>query len=87
MPETASIERINYESLWCRGNFGYKRTRHGGARDLAIEMSNNGEGHILNQFSNKSNYLAHYDTTVLRFGVRLMRKLLTLYLLWEQQER
>ena len=34
-----------------------------GARDLAIEMSSNGEGHILNQFSNKSNYLAHYDTT------------------------
>ena len=34
-----------------------------GARDLAIEMSNNGEGHILNQFSNESNYLAHYDTT------------------------
>ncbi len=34
-----------------------------GARDLAIEMSESGEGHILNQFSNKSNYLSHYDTT------------------------
>ena len=26
-------------------------------------MHKNGEGFILNQFANKSNYLAHYDTT------------------------
>ena len=34
-----------------------------GARDLAIKMNKDGKGFILNQFSNKSNYLAHYDTT------------------------
>ena len=87
MPETASIERIKTVSIWCRSNTGYKEQDMEGARDLAIEMSINGEGHILNQFSNKSNYLAHYDTTGLRFGARLMRKLLISYLLWEQQER
>jgi cysteine synthase B len=34
-----------------------------GARDLALSMSQNNEGHVLDQFSNKSNYLAHYETT------------------------
>ena len=34
-----------------------------GARDLAKSMSNNNEGYVLDQFSNESNYLAHFDTT------------------------
>jgi cysteine synthase B len=34
-----------------------------GARDLAHRMSSNNEGYVLDQFSNESNYLAHYDTT------------------------
>jgi cysteine synthase B len=34
-----------------------------GARDLALSMSQNNEGYVLDQFSNKSNYLSHYETT------------------------
>ena len=64
MPETASIERIKtMKAYGAEVILVTKKQDMEGARDLAIEMSNNGEGHILNQFSNKSNYLAHYDTT------------------------
>ena len=64
MPETASIERIKtMRAYGAEVILVTKEQDMEGARDLAIEMSNNGEGHILNQFSNKSNYLAHYDTT------------------------
>ena len=64
MPETASIERIKtMKAYGAEVILVTKEQDMEGARDLAIEMSNNGEGHILNQFSNKSNYLAHYDTT------------------------
>ena len=63
MPETASIERIKtMKAYGAEVILVTKEQDMEGARDLAIEMSNNGEGHILNQFSNKSNYLAHYDT-------------------------
>ncbi len=34
-----------------------------GARDLAIEMSQQGKGFLLNQFANSDNPLAHYQTT------------------------
>jgi len=34
-----------------------------GARDLAQEMANNGDGFILDQFSNLDNPQAHYETT------------------------
>lgn len=34
-----------------------------GARDLALEMEANGEGKVLNQFSNQDNPLAHYRGT------------------------
>ncbi len=34
-----------------------------GARDLAQEMAKNGEGYILDQFSNPDNPQAHYETT------------------------
>ena len=64
MPETASIERIKtMKAYGAEVILVTKEQDMEGARDLAIEMSNNGEGHILNQFSNESNYLAHYDTT------------------------
>ncbi len=64
MPETASIERIKtMKAYGAEVILVTKEQDMEGARDLAIEMSINGEGHILNQFSNKSNYLAHYDTT------------------------
>ena len=64
MPETASIERIKtMKAYGAEVILVTKEQDMEGARDLAIETSKNGEGHILNQFSNKSNYLAHYDTT------------------------
>lgn len=34
-----------------------------GARDLAIEMQQNGEGRVLDQFSNPDNPRAHYEST------------------------
>jgi cysteine synthase B len=34
-----------------------------GARDLALEMHSEGKGRLLNQFANKDNPRAHYDTT------------------------
>ena len=64
MPETASIERIKtMRAYGAEVILVTKEQDMEGARDLAIETSKNGEGYILNQFSNKSNYLAHYDTT------------------------
>ena len=64
MPETASVERIKtMKAYGAEVILVTKEQDMEGARDLAIEMSKSGEGHILNQFSNKSNYLAHYDTT------------------------
>ena len=55
MPESASIERIKtMKAYGAEVILVTKEQDMEGARDLAIEMSNNGEGHILNQFSNKS---------------------------------
>jgi len=34
-----------------------------GARDLALQMHEDGEGRLLNQFANNDNPLAHYETT------------------------
>ena len=34
-----------------------------GARDLALQMHDDGEGRLLNQFANNDNPLAHYETT------------------------
>ena len=64
MPETASIERIKtMKAYGAEVILVTKEQDMEGARDLANEMHKNGEGFILNQFANKSNYLAHYDTT------------------------
>ena len=64
MPETASVERIKtMKAYGAEVILVSKEEDMEGARDLAFKMSNAGQGHVLNQFSNKSNYLAHYDTT------------------------
>ncbi len=64
MPETASVERIKtMKAYGAEVILVTKEQDMEGARDLALQMSTEGQGHILNQFSNKSNYLAHYDTT------------------------
>lgn len=64
MPETASIERIKtMKAYGADVILVTKEQDMEGARDLALQMSTEGQGHILNQFSNKSNDLAHYDTT------------------------
>ena len=34
-----------------------------GARDLATKMGQSGEGLVLNQFANSSNYMAHFEST------------------------
>ena len=64
MPETASVERIKtMKAYGADVILVTKEQDMEGARDLALQMSTEGQGHILYQFSNKSNYLAHYDTT------------------------
>jgi len=64
MPETASVERIKtMKAYGADVILVTKEQDMEGARDLALQMATEGQGHILNQFSNKSNYLAHYDTT------------------------
>ena len=64
MPETASIERVKtMKAYGAEVILVSKEEDMEGARDLAKSMSNNNEGYVLDQFSNKSNYLAHFDTT------------------------
>jgi cysteine synthase B len=64
MPETASIERIKtMKAYGAEVILVSKEEDMEGARDLANSMSNNKEGYVLDQFSNESNYLAHFDTT------------------------
>ncbi len=64
MPETATQERkdsmqaYGAELILVSGEAGME-----GARDLALEMEANGEGKVLNQFSNPDNPAAHYLTT------------------------
>ena len=64
MPETASIERVKtMKAYGAEVILVSKEEDMEGARDLANSMSNNKEGYVLDQFSNESNYLAHFDTT------------------------
>jgi len=64
MPETASIERVKtMKAYGAEVILVSKEEDMEGARDLANSMSNNKEGYLLDQFSNESNYLAHFDTT------------------------
>jgi cysteine synthase B len=64
MPETASVERVKtMKAYGAEVILVTKEQDMEGARDLANSMSNNNEGYVLDQFSNESNYLAHFDTT------------------------
>ena len=64
MPETVSIERIKtMEAYGAKIILVSKEEDMEGARDLAMKMQSNGEGLVLDQFSNASNYLAHYEGT------------------------
>jgi cysteine synthase B len=64
MPENMSIERrasmraYGAELMLVSQDEGME-----GARDLALELQNRGEGRVLDQFSNMDNPQAHYDTT------------------------
>ncbi len=64
MPETASIERIKtMEAYGAKIILVDKEKDMEGARDLAKTMQSNSEGIVLDQFSNSSNFKAHYETT------------------------
>ena len=64
MPETVSSERIKTMKVYgAEVILVSKEEDMEGARDLATQMNRAGEGLVLNQFSNPSNYLAHFETT------------------------
>jgi cysteine synthase B len=64
MPETASVERVKtMRAYGAEVILVSKEEDMEGARDLAKTMSQDKKGYVLDQFSNKSNYLAHFDTT------------------------
>ena len=64
MPETASIERVKtMEAYGAKIILVDKEKDMEGARDLAKTMQSNSEGIVLDQFSNTSNFRAHYETT------------------------
>ena len=64
MPENLSLERrqsmkaFGAELILVTQALGME-----GARDLADEMARQGQGKVLNQFSNDDNWFAHYETT------------------------
>jgi len=64
MPETASIERIKtMEAYGAEVLLVSKEKDMEGARDLAKKLEEEGKGYVLDQFSNKANYMAHYKST------------------------
>jgi len=64
MPETASIERIKtMEAYGAEVLLVSKEKDMEGARDLAKKLEEEGKGYVLDQFSNKANYMAHYNGT------------------------
>ena len=64
MPETASIERIKtMEAYGAKVLLVSKEKDMEGARDLAKKLEKEGKGHVLDQFSNKANYMAHFKGT------------------------
>ena len=64
MPETASIERIKtMEAYGANVLLVSKEKDMEGARDLAKKLEKEGKGYVLDQFSNKANYMAHYKGT------------------------
>ena len=64
MPETASEERVKtMKAYGADVILVSKEEDMEGARDLAIKMGDSGEGFVLDQFSNESNYMAHFQGT------------------------
>ncbi len=64
MPETASIERIKtMEAYGAKVILVSKDEDMEGARDLAKKLESQGKGLVLDQFSNKANYMAHFNGT------------------------
>ena len=64
MPETASIERIKtMEAYGAKVILVSKDEDMEGARDLAKTLESEGKGLVLDQFSNKANYMAHFNGT------------------------
>jgi S-sulfo-L-cysteine synthase (O-acetyl-L-serine-dependent) len=64
MPENLSAERrATMKAFGARLILVTKEQGMEGARDLADKMGREGEGRVLNQFSNPDNPLAHYEST------------------------
>jgi len=64
MPEHMSVERrAVMQAFGADIILVSKETGMEGARDLALEMQANGNGTVLDQFSNPDNPLAHYEGT------------------------
>ncbi len=64
MPETVSSERIKTMKVYgAEVILVSKEEDMEGARDLAVKMSLSGQGFVLDQFSNNSNYMAHFEGT------------------------
>ena len=64
MPEHMSVERgAVMKAFGAEIILVSKEAGMEGARDLALEMQANGEGRVLDQFSNPDNPLAHYEST------------------------
>jgi len=65
MPDSASEERRAAMRAYGAEIVSVSQAQGGmeGARDLAAEMAGNGEGFMLDQFSNPDNPRAHYETT------------------------
>ncbi|MDG2158652.1 MAG: cysteine synthase CysM [Gammaproteobacteria bacterium] len=64
MPETVSSERIKTMKVYgAEVILVSKEEDMEGARDLATKMGQSGEGLVLNQFANSSNYMAHFEST------------------------
>jgi cysteine synthase B len=64
MPEHMSVERrAVMKAFGAEIILVSKQASMEGARDLALEMQANGEGKVLDQFSNPDNPLAHYAGT------------------------
>ncbi|HLQ86206.1 MAG TPA: cysteine synthase CysM [Salinisphaeraceae bacterium] len=65
MPDTASAERRAAMRAYGAEIISVTQEQGGmeGARDMAADMAANGEGFMLDQFSNPDNPRAHYETT------------------------
>jgi cysteine synthase B len=64
MPDNLSVERrTSMRAYGARLLLVTKQQGMEGARDLAMEMEQDGQGRVLDQFSNPDNPLAHYQST------------------------